>query len=105
MNPSNLGVELVVDFDLFLDNKMSTSTDQVLKVMINFVKLVSQYVIFKEAATVGDYITVENIYNDYLPVYIHLRKSNYYNILPDQMEEYCNCIPYHVLQWIRHDRL
>ena len=29
MNPSKLAVEMVVDFDLFLDNKIRTSSDQV----------------------------------------------------------------------------
>ena len=38
---------------------------------------------FKEAVTVGDSITVEKIYNDYLSVVIQLRKHNYYNIILD----------------------
>ena len=36
---------------------------------------------------------------------MHLGKYNYYNILLDQTDEYYSRIPYHVLQWIRENRL
>ena len=67
-------------------------------------KLVSKYKLFKEAVTVGDCITVGKIYNECLPIFIHLGKHNYYNILLDQTEEYYSRIPYNVLQWIRENR-
>ena len=51
--------------------------------MINLVKLVSRYNFIKEAMTVGDSVEVENIYNEYLPVFVQLGKHNYYNILLD----------------------
>ena len=71
---------------------------------IIFVKLVSQYNMFREAATIGELITVEKIYNEYLPIFMHLRKHNYYSILLDQTEEYYDRIPYHILQLIRENR-
>ena len=67
---------MVLSFDAFLDRKLETSTDEVLLVNISFVKLVTQYKIFKEAVTVGDWIAVEKIYNDYLPIFVHLGKHN-----------------------------
>ena len=46
---------------------------------------------------------VETIYNEYLPVLVHLSKSTYYNIILDQIDEYYGRIPYYVLQWIREN--
>lgn len=60
---------------------------------------------FKEATTVGDSLMVETIYNEYLPVLVHLSKSTYYNIIPDQIDEFYGRIPYYLLQWIRENRL
>ena len=77
MDPQNLAVDLVLVFNAFLDHKIETSTDELLIVNINFVRLVSQYKLFKEAATVGDSITVEKVYNDYLPIFTFLDKHNY----------------------------
>ena len=104
MDPQKLAVELVLSFNAFLDHKIETSTDEVLIVNINFARLVSQYKMFKEAVTVGDAITVEKVYNDYLPIFVYLGKHNYYNILLDQTEEYYDRIPYSILQLVRHNR-
>ena len=104
MDPQKLAVNLVLSFDKFLDTKLDTSTDEVLKVNINFVRLVSQYKMFKEAVTVGDSIMVEKIYNEYLPVFVYLGKHTYYNIILDQTEEYYQRIPYSILQLIRKNR-
>ena len=104
MDPQKLAVDLALSFDKVLDNKLETSTDEVLRVNINFVRLVSQYKIFKEAVTVGDSIMVEKIYNDYLPVFVYLGKHTYYNIILDQTEEYYQRIPYSILQLIRKQR-
>ena len=61
MDPTKLALHLVVSFDKFLDKNLltSTSTDQVLCMNINFLKLVSKYKLFKEAVTVDDSITFE----------------------------------------------
>ena len=104
MDPTKLALKLVLSFNEFLDKKIETSTDEVLIVNINFVRLVSQYKLFKEAVTEGDSITVEKIYNDYLPIFVYLGKHNYYNILLDQTEEYYDRIPYRILQLVRQNR-
>ena len=64
----------------------------------------SSFMLFQEATTIGDLLMVETIYNEYLPVLIHLSKSTYYNIILDQIDEYYGRIPYYVLQWIRENR-
>ena len=38
---------------------------------------------FQEAVTVGDLITVEKIYNNYLPIFVYIGNNNYNNILLD----------------------
>ena len=77
LDPQKLDVDLVLSFNAFLDHKIETSTDEVLIVNINFARLVSQYTLFKEAVTVGDSITIEKVYNDYLPIFTYLDKHNY----------------------------
>ena len=104
MDPQKLDVDLVLSFDRFLDDKLNTSTDEVLRVHINFVKLASQYKIFEEATTVDDSITLEKIYNNYLPTFIYLDKYNYYYIILDQTEECYQRIPYRILQLMRENR-
>ena len=51
---------------------------------------------FKEATTVGNSLMVETIYNEYLPVLVHLNKPTYYNLILDQIDEYYGRIPYYV---------
>ena len=58
-----------------------------LRININFVRLVSKYKMFKKAMMVGD-STVEKVYNNYLPVFVYLGKHNYYNTILDQTEEF-----------------
>ena len=70
MDPQKLAIDLVLSSDRFLDEKLNTSTDEVLRVNINFVRLVLQYKMFKEAMIGGDSITVEKIYNDYLTLFV-----------------------------------
>ena len=103
-NPASFAIEMVIDFDRYLDDLLLSSSDQAMCMYINFVRLVSQYKFFKEAVTAGDCITVEKIYSDFIPVFMHLGKHNYHNILLDQTDEYYHRIPYHVLQWIRENR-
>ena len=104
MDPQKLAVNLVLSFNDFLDNKLETSTEKKLLVNIRFARLVLQYKLFKEAVTVGDSITVEKLYHDYLPTFVYLGKHNYYNILLDQIEEYYDHTPYCILQLVRQNR-
>ena len=59
VDPQRIALNIVVSFEVFLDEKLKTSTDEVLLVLINFVKLVSQYDMFKEAVTIGDSVIVD----------------------------------------------
>lgn len=54
----------------------------------------SQYHRFRDVVHVGDSITVEKIYNKCLPIFEHLGKHNYYNILLDKTKDHCHRIPY-----------
>ena len=87
-----------------MPDKLKTTKDELLWLLLNFVSLTSQFMLFKESTTVGDPLMVEIIYNKYLPVLVHLSKSTYYNTILYQIDEYYGRIPYYVLQWIRENR-
>ena len=59
----NLGVDLVRSFASFMNKKLSSSPDAVIRMLINFLHMVTQYEIFKEAASSWDSITAEKISN------------------------------------------
>ena len=56
---SQLGVELLHCFDEFLLYKLTLSTDDVLRLLIKFVQMVTQYEMLKEAVSNGNSIMVE----------------------------------------------
>ena len=57
----------------------------------------------EQDVTIGDSVVVEKFYNNYLPVFVHLGKHNYYNIMLDQTEEYYGRILYDILQLLREN--
>ena len=58
MELEKLALYLVILFDGLFDKKLLPYIDQVLRLNINFIKLVSQYKLFKEAVIVGESISV-----------------------------------------------
>ena len=76
-DPASISLLLVLLLDNFMKTKLRSSKDEVLCMLINFVNLKSSYMMFKDATTVGGSLMVESIYNEYLPVLIHLNKSTY----------------------------
>lgn len=72
--------------------------------LINFVNLTRRFMMFNKAAIVDNSLMTETIYNEYLPVLVHLNKSTYYNIILDQIDEYYGRMSYYVLQWIWQNR-
>ena len=86
-DPATAALQIVQSFDTWTTDKLNTTTDEVFRLLLNFVSLTTRFMLFKEASTVGDSLMVETIYNEYLPVLIHLSKSAYYNIILDQTDE------------------
>ena len=84
--------------------KIETSTDEILRLMCNFCKMVTKYRLFKNSVRSGDSIMVEVIYSQIVPALFHLTRHTYYNILLDQIDEYYHRIPYPILQHIRENR-
>ena len=101
IDPSIVTLQLVCSFSKFMRIKMRLSTDEVLCLLINCFVLTNICMMFEETTTVGDYLMVESIYNEYFPVLVHLDKSTYYNIIFAQIYEYYGRMTFYVLQWIR----
>ena len=60
-DPEILALRMVISFNRFIDDTLLSSSNNVLCTNINVVKLVYQYMMFKDVVTVGDCITVEKI--------------------------------------------
>ena len=95
-DPAVAALQMIQLWDGYLQSKL-TSSDEVLRMLVNFTLLASKYLLVKEAVTVGDSLMVQAIYNQYLLVFVHLNKNIYVDIILDQIDEHYGRIPYYVL--------
>ena len=102
--PVELSEYLVKSYVLFLKDKLATSTDEVLKLVINFSMMAVKYTTLWNAVRKGDSVTVEAIFSYFTPVWLALGKTTYFNIALDQIDELCLKIPYKILQYVRENR-
>ena len=102
--PVELSEYLVKSYVLFLKNKLATSTDEVLKLVINFSMMAVKYTTLRNAVRKGDSVTVEAVYSYFTPVWLALGKTTYFNISLDQIDELYLKIPYKILQYVRENR-
>ena len=72
--PVELAEYLVKSYVLFFKNKLSTSTDDVLKFVINFSLISVKYNTLRTAVRKGDSVTVEAVYTYFTPIWLALGK-------------------------------
>ncbi len=103
-NPSALAIHLAEGFLFWVEERKSESTDEVLLAMIQFVEISRYYRLFRESSRAGDSITMEYLYNEFIPIWLAVGKHHYYEIGLGQIEELYARIPFHVLQLLRVNR-
>jgi hypothetical protein len=86
-NPSALAIHLAEGFMLWIEHRKSQSTNEVLCAMIQFVELSRYYRLFRESSRGGDSITMEHLYNQFIPIWLAVGKHHYYKIGLSQIEE------------------
>jgi hypothetical protein len=89
---------------LFLQTKLDTSTDEVFRMMVQFVILTRRYRRFRESVRNGDSIAIESLYNCFTPIWLATGKHHYFEICLTQMEELYRVIPFEILQTVRENR-
>jgi hypothetical protein len=91
-------------FPMWLQQKVTTSTDEVLRMNILCVTITRKYVLFRQSSRNGDSTTVEWLYKYFIPIWLMVGKHNYVEIGLSQMEDLYSGVPFHVLQAIRENR-
>jgi hypothetical protein len=98
------GEYLARQFPLWLQQKLTTSTDEVLRMNILYVTITRKYALFRQSSRNGDSTTVEWLYEYFIPIWLMVGKHNYVEIGLSQMEDLYSRVPFHVLQAIRENR-
>ena len=86
-----------------LDEKRSSTTDEVFRMAIKFMQMINLYREFRLALSTGDAIMIEWLYKEFLPrLYAYTGKKDYYfEIVCGMMDELYGTIDYKLLHLTR----
>ena len=59
VNPLLLAKYLASNFEVWIDDRLAHSTDELLRFGLNFIKVARMYRLFRRSIHVGDFITIE----------------------------------------------
>ena len=96
--------ELARQFQTWFDCKLATSTDEVFRFGLHFIKVMRLYKLFRTSIRMGDAIAIESCYARFAPVWAVLGKHIYVEIALSQMETLYGRAPYWLLQLARDNR-
>jgi len=88
----------------WLDEKRSSTTDEVFRMAINFMQMINLYREFRLALNTGDAIMIEWLYKEFLPLYAYTGKKHYFEIVCGMMDELYGTINYKLLHLTRINR-
>ena len=94
-------ISLSRKFDLYINNKIASTTDERLKIMMCFYKLTHLFKQYQKSMVSGDCIMMEKIEVDFCGIFLVLDKTNYVEIVLSQIEKRYKEVEYHQLQEIR----
>ena len=75
-NIERLGVKIAVGFNKWIVEKQASTTNETLRMVLNYVRLVSLYRLFREAMACGDAVMIEHLYSVFLPIFLYTGKKN-----------------------------
>jgi hypothetical protein len=104
-DPTSLGVLLGNHFTKWLGTKARTTSDEVFRMLLFYVKLTRKYKLFRLSVRHGDAIMVEHLYEYFIPIWIMTGKHNYVEIALNQIEDLYGRVPFDVLQAARENRM
>jgi hypothetical protein len=103
--PKSLGSWLAKEFLKWTTVKARTTSDEVFRMCLYFMKLTRQYKLFRLSVRNGDAVLVEYLYEYFIPIWIMTGKHNYVEIGLNQIEDLYGRVPFHVLQAARENRM
>ena len=103
-NPLLLAEYLACNFEVWVDDRLKHSTDEVLRFGLNFVKIARMYRMFRRSLHVGDFISIEYLWTWFLPIFVLLDKRIYIEIALNQIETLYQKNSYFALSLMRMNR-
>ena len=89
---------------MFLKQIKRTLSDEVLRFVINFSIMAMKYNILQNVFRKGESVIVEAIYSYVTLIWLAIRKTTYFNIALDQIDELYVKITFQILQYVRDNR-
>ena len=74
-------VELTRMFDTWCEGKRGSTTDEHLLMLLNYIKSMHYYRLFRVSVGNGDAVMIEWLYKEFLPIYLINGKFNYFEIV------------------------
>ena len=103
-NPKEFGLLIPKGYRKWLKEKQCSTTDQVFKMLVNFVLMVDDYREFRMALNTGDAVMIACLYKDFLPKFYLTKKKHYVEIILTQIENFYNKVGPRKLQLVRINR-
>ena len=103
-NPLLLAEYLACNFEVWVDDRLKHSTDEVLRFGLNFVKIARMYRMFRRSLHAGDFISIEYLWTWFLPIFVLLDKRIYIEIALNQIETIYQKKSYFALSLMRMNR-
>ena len=94
-------IHVAESFTKWIEDHRRQTTDQVFRMILNFVTIMNLYCLFHVGVRMGDAIIVEWTYWEMLSLFHATGKKVYYEIDLRQMEDLYNRIPYKYLHLVR----
>ena len=85
--PKELAVHLALGYIAWCNLKRETTTDEVFRMVLNFLHMTSYYREFRYALRVGDTVMIEWLYKEFPPLFRFTSKKHYFRIVCDMMEK------------------
>ena len=81
-----------------------TSTDEIFRMLVNFILLVDDYCKFQTALNTGNAVMIEGLYHNFLPKSYLTKKKHYVEIILTQIETFYNKIGPQKLEMVHINR-
>ena len=91
-------IRIANGYTKWMNDRRKNTTDEVFRMILNFVAVMNIYKSFRVAVRAGDAVMIECLYREMLPLFNLTGKKHYFEIVLKQMEDLYGRIPYTYLQ-------
>lgn len=94
-------IELAKSFEEWCNRKRSSTTDKVFLMLLNYIKAMHYYCLFRVSVGNGDAVMIEWLYKEFLLVYLISGKYNYFEIVLGMIKTFYGALGSDLLHFIR----